>query len=122
MNFVMKLLALCLFIISGHAFSIGDLTVTNTTLGLVRFKIVRTGLTGTPGANGWTLFRSPAIAPGEVFTRVNFLNTGDQITFPIADNTRGPLLPEDYIVGNLYGRTANVTITCKGDECDSKED
>ena len=110
---VVKLLSLSLFIISYNAFGIGDLTVTNTTLGLARFKIMR---------NGEMIFRSPAIEPGAVFQRKNFLNTGDLITFPVADNTRGPLLPEDYIVGNLHGRTANVTITCKGDGCDSKED
>ena len=113
MHFFVKLLGLSLFIISYNAFGIGDLTVTNTTLGLARFKIIR---------NGQMIFRSPAIEPGNVFKKSQLLNTGDVITFPVADNTRGPLLPEDYIVGSLHGRTANVTITCKGDHCDSKED
>lgn len=112
MNVVIKLLGLCMFMISYHAFGIGDLEVTNTTLGRARFKVTR---------NGIMIFRSPAIEPGNVFKRGNLLNTGDVITFPVADNTRGPLLPEDYIVGNLHGRTANVIITCKSDQCDTQE-
>lgn len=113
MNCVTKLLVLALLIINYKVDCIGDLLVTNTTSGLVRFKILR---------NGKMIFRSPAIEPGNIFKQANMLNTDDLIHFPVADNTRGPLLPEDYIVGNLHGRTANVTITCKSDQCISKED
>ncbi|MBS1986617.1 hypothetical protein JST99_01650 [Candidatus Dependentiae bacterium] len=110
----MKRTALTLFLLSLSCvvFAVGDLTIMNNTLGRLRFKIVR---------NGKVILRSQAIEQGNAFKRRRFLNVGDQVTFPVADNTRGPLLPEEYTVGSLNGRTADVTMTCDSSGCTAKE-
>lgn len=105
-------LILSLLSMSSGVFAVGDLKIMNNTLGRLRFKIVR---------NGEAIVRSQAIEQGNAFERRRFLNVGDQITFFVADNTRGPLLPEAYTVGSLNGRTADVTMTCDGSGCTTKE-
>lgn len=112
MKLFFKRSILLLSIASSCAFGIGDLLITNTTLGLLRFQIVRDGV---------RLPRSPAIAPGTVFKRKRFLETGDLITFLPADNTAGPILLEDLLVIGIDGRTADVIISYKGDGFDTQQ-
>jgi hypothetical protein len=111
MNFFFNILLLCLAI-TYQACAIGDLMITNTTLGLLRITITRDGIK-------W--FRSPAIDPGTVFKKIGFLSTGDLITFTPADNTIGPILLEDYTVGSVDARTADVIINYKGDSFETIE-
>lgn len=111
MYFFTKIYGLFLLAIAYNAYGLGSLTVTNKTIGLLKPIIAR-------GDNDH--FFRVTIPQSEQFSQANLVDAGDRIDFRPGD-TSGPILPT-VVVQTVYGRPANVTITCNGDQCDVTQD
>lgn len=111
MSFFTKFYGLFLLVVVCNAYGLGRLTVANKTIGLLKPVVAR-------GDNEH--FFRVTIPQDEQFSQANLIDIGDRIDFRPGD-TSGPLLPT-VVVQMLYGRPANVTITCDGDQCDVTQD